>query len=120
MVRDGCVGSLGLTPAHPPFSTIPPLTGSPYTFLAAHAYDSLGGRKPIDDENTLLFVNGVALKTYRSHARFEDVNVLGADFLVRALATVALDYGGDTCIIHSAQEVPSTTAVPASAPHEEL
>jgi hypothetical protein len=118
------VGALFDLPPPPPPARASPcgfaIAASPYTFLAQRAYDALHVTSPSDDQHVRLSVNGVALKAYRSHARYEDVNVLGSDFLGRAFARITFDYADDVCSIDAQQPAALRGAAPAATVGAEL
>ena len=70
----------------------PLYAGSPFTFLAAEVFDTLG--LFVVDNNTAVpvVINGVITSAYLSHGHFSDVNVLGGDFFEHAHARVAISY----------------------------
>lgn len=81
--------------------------GSPYTFLTQKTL-SLIGYKDSTPANAEVEVHGTMLPVSLSHDRFEDIDVLGQNFLCRIGAKVSIDYmlPGPSplqCNIHSIQ-----------------
>ena len=57
-------------------------TGSPYTFLTGETFKALQvNLEDQPEDQALVLVNGQRTKAHLSKAHFEDVNVLGANFL---------------------------------------
>ena len=73
-------------------------SGSPYTFLNKKTL-SLIGYKDSTPANAEVEVHGTMLPVSLSHDRFEDIDVLGQNFLFRVGAQVAIDYAARTFTI---------------------
>ncbi len=76
-------------------------TASPHTFLRADTLRALGlVASPSTSPN--VFINGTKVSVSMSHSRFANVDLVGADFLVRVSATVQIDYAALEVIVESA------------------
>lgn len=66
-------------------------TGSPYTYITREVFDALGIRDTIPNACNV-FINGIMLSVAPSHDRFQNVNLLGQNFMHAAQGLVAIDY----------------------------
>ena len=66
-------------------------TGSPYTFLTEETFKAMGiNVEDLPDDECDILINGQRTTVYRSKAHFQDMNILGANFL--RMCEVFLDY----------------------------
>ena len=75
-------------------------TGAPCTFLREDTLRALG----FVDGAPNVFINGIKISVSVAHGHFASVDLLGADFLFRARATVGVDYAALECVISVADE----------------
>jgi hypothetical protein len=66
-------------------------TGSPASYLRAETFENLGFRESIPSE-VVANIRGFSAPVHLSHGHFENVNVLGQDYLRRVSIIATLDY----------------------------
>jgi hypothetical protein len=73
-------------------------TVSPSVFICKKAMDALGFNDFIPQENNPfnVLIAGETYEAYRSNGHFNDINILGSNFLKKALTAVSLDYAEET------------------------
>ena len=70
-------------------------TGAPYNYLSAATLPALGLTEALPNICTVE-IAGVPTVAALSHAHFDCVNLIGAQFLVKSRAVLTVDYGADT------------------------
>lgn len=76
-------------------------TGSPYTYLSAETLALLGYTECIPAQAEVT-IHGVSLPVHVSHAHFQDINLLGQNFLEKIRANVSISYYGRRFSINAA------------------
>ena len=76
-------------------------SGSPYTFLCEDTMRALGFVGPPSART--VFINDMKTWVGVSHGRFASVDLLGADFLFYAGASVTIDFSALECVIEAAK-----------------
>ena len=66
-------------------------TGSPVSYLRAETFENLGFRESVPSE-VVANIHGFSAPVHLSHGHFENVNVLGQDYLRRVGIIATLDY----------------------------
>lgn len=73
-------------------------SGSPHTFLRRDTFDSLGFRETTPS-NARVRVHGHVIDATLSHGHFENVDILGHDFMERVRGRVTLDFANKTGVL---------------------
>ena len=76
-------------------------TGSPYTFLRADTFDALGFTESVP-KSAQVSINGVNMSVSPSHGHFENINLLGQNFLKAANLDLAVSYKRGTVTLQPA------------------
>ena len=79
-------------------------TGSPYTFLRTDTYRELGFQEFVPS-TTQVSINGVSISVSPSHGNFENINLLGQNFLKAANVNLAINYKAGTVALQLAAEL---------------
>lgn len=74
-------------------------TGSPNTYLREDTMRALGFTENVPSD-TMVTINGVGITAYLSRGHFENVDLMGQDWMAFLRAKVALDYGLKTVEVH--------------------
>lgn len=75
-------------------------TASPNTYLREDTMRALGIADSSLTDPMMLLINGIGITVYRSRGHFENVDLLGQDWMAFLRARVLLDYGSKTAQVH--------------------
>jgi hypothetical protein len=73
-------------------------TGSPNTYLRTDTFEALGYTEFMPDEANV-FIHDLGLTVYKSRGHFENVDLLGQDFMRGCMAKVSIDYNKLTAVV---------------------
>lgn len=74
-------------------------TGSPCTYLRSETFAALGYGENIPSDTNVI-IHGTAVTAYLAHGQFENVDLLGQDYMVAIRGVVTLDYPLRKCIVN--------------------
>ena len=73
-------------------------TGSPYTYLRAATFAALGYKESVPSDANVV-IHRTAITAHLASGHFDDVDLLGQDFMVASRAIVLTDYPLRTCSV---------------------